>query len=110
MSLKKSQKATFKKSVPIVLQDGTRGTIDVEFNQLTQQRIDELLEDNTANSDVFDEIVSSVSGINDDDGKPYENQRAIAASDPAIVAQVVGFFFESTRPAKPGSKTFKKPR
>lgn len=114
--LRYTGKTTFTRDVNIKLQDQTAGSIKVEYNHKSQDQIDEWLDTETSNSIVFDEIVKSVSGIakEDDNGKfiecTNEEQLEIAKQDPAIVAQVVAFFFKITRPAERGEKTSKRRR
>jgi hypothetical protein len=105
-----------KAKVPVefTLDDGSvmRGDFTANFNRLTQERIDELLEDDmTPNSVVFAEAVASVEDIFDGENR-MEPAAALqfVTQSPECVAATVKVFFEKLRPADTGSKTSKKRR
>lgn len=118
MALKRGSGDTFVKDVNIKLQDGVAGTIKVTYRKVPQDKIDDWHEDNTPNSEVFDEIVADIREIQhevpkDGGGTRWENvpddqQLAVARQDPAIVTQVVQFFFSITRQDKPGGRISKR--
>lgn len=100
--------------VEFTLDDGAvmRGDFKANFKRLSQERLDELLEDDvTPNSVVFDEVVDSVSDVFDGDTR-MDPAAALAfvRQSPECVGATVKVFFEKLRPADTASKTSKKRR
>jgi|GEM_PF-4723756 len=113
----KKNSLSFTAPVDFRLQDNTAGRLDITFNKLTQEDIDDLFEyEDTRISEVFEKVVVTVSGFGYEgaDGKPVlydvDQQMLEAKKDPSIVRQTVEYFFVSTGKVKPGERTSKKRR
>jgi Phage tail assembly chaperone len=100
------------KNVPVKMQDGTSGDLDIVFNKIESARIDELFDqEDVRNSEIFEEIVHSVDGMElEVVGGPNQkiepkSQKEMAAKDLAIVNHAVAHFFKLTRPATHANRT-----
>lgn len=111
----KRKTETIKAVVPVQFHEGdgtvTQGNFTAHFRRISQERIDEMLDANTPNSEVLEEVLDSAEDIFDGDAR-MEPAAAMAwvKNTPECVGAAVAAFFEKLRPADTGSKTSKKRR
>lgn len=83
-----------------------------EFRRLPQERIDDLLDNETPNSEIVDEILVGVTGIGRADGSalPADEAMGWVKKTPECVNAAVVAFFRTMRPERYDEKTSKRRR
>jgi hypothetical protein len=103
---------TIKAVVPVQFHEGdgtvTHGNFTANFRRIDQARIDEMLDANTPNSEVLEEVLDSVDDVFEGDARMTPaDALAWVKKTPECVSAAVTSFFEKLRPAATASKTSK---
>lgn len=81
------------------------------FKRLPQEEIDALIDSDTPNSELLDQVLVGVSGVGGADGElPADEQLAWVKKTPECVSAGAAAFFRKLRPARYDESTSKKRR
>lgn len=88
------------------------GDFTAEFKRIDQDKVDEMLDDEWAQSAVLDEVLVSVEGIGRSPSEPLPPEEALqlVKTHPECVGATVRAFFQSTAPERQKGRTSRRRR